>query len=56
MSTRNLEYLFKPRAIALIGGSNRPHSVGAVLARNLLAGGDASTARSGTTGSRSTSG
>jgi acetyltransferase len=39
MSTRNLEYLFKPRAIALIGGSNRPHSVGAVLARNLLAGG-----------------
>jgi acetyltransferase len=39
MSTRNLEVLFKPRSIALIGGSNRPHSVGAVLARNLLAGG-----------------
>ncbi len=39
MSTRNLEYLFKPRAIALIGGSNRPRSVGAVLAHNLLAGG-----------------
>src|SRR5262249_25512903 len=39
MSTRNLEVLFKPRSIALIGGSNRPHSVGAVLARNLLAAG-----------------
>jgi acetyltransferase len=39
MSTRNLEYLFKPRAIALIGGSNRPRSIGAVVARNLLAGG-----------------
>jgi acetyltransferase len=39
MSTRNLESLMKPRSIALIGASNRPHSVGAVLARNLLAGG-----------------
>ena len=39
MSIRNLEFLFKPRSIALIGASNKPHSVGAVLARNLLRGG-----------------
>jgi acetyltransferase len=36
MTTRNLEALFRPRAIALIGASNRPASVGQVLARNLL--------------------
>ncbi|MBL8835366.1 MAG: bifunctional acetate--CoA ligase family protein/GNAT family N-acetyltransferase [Alphaproteobacteria bacterium] len=39
MSIRNLEFLFKPRSIALVGASNKPHSVGAVLARNLLRGG-----------------
>lgn len=39
MSIRNLEYLFKPKSIALIGASKRPQSVGAVLARNLLTGG-----------------
>jgi acetyltransferase len=39
MSTRNLDALFAPRSIALIGASNQPGSVGAVLARNLLEGG-----------------
>jgi len=39
MTVRNLEALFRPEAIALIGASNRPRSVGAVLARNLLEGG-----------------
>jgi acetyltransferase len=36
VSIRNLEYMFRPRSIAVIGASQRPHSVGAVLARNLL--------------------
>lgn len=36
MSTRNLDALFNPATIALIGASNRPGSVGAVLARNLF--------------------
>ena len=36
MTTRNLDALFEPKAIALIGASNEPRSVGAVLARNLL--------------------
>jgi predicted CoA-binding protein len=35
MSVRNLEKLFKPRSIALIGATPRPGSVGAVVARNL---------------------
>ncbi|MEQ1607484.1 MAG: GNAT family N-acetyltransferase [Hyphomonadaceae bacterium] len=39
MTTRNLSALFTPRVIALIGASNQPGSVGAVLARNLFAGG-----------------
>ncbi|MFN3522767.1 MAG: GNAT family N-acetyltransferase [Phenylobacterium sp.] len=36
MTTRNFHALFEPRAIALIGASNTPGSVGEVLARNLL--------------------
>jgi len=36
MTTRNLDAVFAPRAIALIGASNEPRSVGAVLARNLM--------------------
>ncbi|WP_277811909.1 bifunctional acetate--CoA ligase family protein/GNAT family N-acetyltransferase [Chromohalobacter canadensis] len=36
MSIRNLDALFAPATIALVGASNRPGSVGAVLARNLL--------------------
>src|SRR5579859_6817365 len=39
MTTRNLDALFEPKAIALIGASNRPGSVGAVLAHNLQQGG-----------------
>jgi acetyltransferase len=35
MSVRNLEKLFKPRSVALIGATPRPGSVGAVVARNL---------------------
>jgi acetyltransferase len=36
MTTRNLDALLHPRAIALVGASNQPGSVGQVLARNLL--------------------
>jgi acetyltransferase len=36
MTTRNLDALFRPSAIALVGASNREGSVGHVLARNLL--------------------
>ena len=36
MTIRNLDALFEPKVIALIGASNRPKSVGAVLAHNLL--------------------
>jgi len=36
MTTRNLDAVFTPRAVALVGASNEPGSLGAVLARNLL--------------------
>jgi acetyltransferase len=36
MTTRNFDAIFKPQAIALVGASNQPNTVGAVLARNLL--------------------
>jgi acetyltransferase len=36
VSIRNLDHLFKPRSIALIGASKTPQSVGAVLANNLF--------------------
>ena len=36
MTIRNLARLFEPRSVALIGASDRPHSIGAVVARNLL--------------------
>ncbi len=39
MPTRNLDKLFAPRAIAVIGASSREGSVGHVTLRNLLAGG-----------------
>jgi len=39
MSVRNLDALFRPSSIAVIGASRRAGSVGAVLARNLFAGG-----------------
>ncbi|MFO1371412.1 MAG: GNAT family N-acetyltransferase [Candidatus Competibacteraceae bacterium] len=38
MTARNLQYLFKPAVVALIGASERPGSLGAALTRNLLAG------------------
>jgi len=39
MSVRNLDALFRPSSIAVIGASRRAGSVGAVVARNLFAGG-----------------
>lgn len=39
MSIRHLRLLFAPTAIALIGASERPGSLGEALTRNLLAGG-----------------
>lgn len=39
MSIRNLEALFQPRSVAVIGASDRPGSVGAVVLRNVLQGG-----------------
>ncbi len=39
MTVRNLQYLFKPRSIAVFGASDRPGSLGAVLMENLLNGG-----------------
>jgi len=35
MSVRNLDKMFEPRSVALIGATSRPGSVGAVVARNL---------------------
>ncbi|HVP85055.1 MAG TPA: bifunctional acetate--CoA ligase family protein/GNAT family N-acetyltransferase [Rhizomicrobium sp.] len=39
MSIRNLEAIFRPRSVALIGASTHEHSVGNVVARNLMSGG-----------------
>ncbi|MBU6296792.1 MAG: bifunctional acetate--CoA ligase family protein/GNAT family N-acetyltransferase [Alphaproteobacteria bacterium] len=39
MSVRNLDAFFHPKSIALIGARKVPHSVGAVMAANLLSGG-----------------
>ncbi len=39
MSIRNLDAVFHPKSVALIGASNRHGSVGFVVARNLLEGG-----------------
>jgi len=36
MTVRNLEYLFEPRSVALIGASRKEGSVGSVIARNLF--------------------
>ena len=38
MTTRNLEYFFEPKSIAVIGASSREGSVGAVLMQNLIRG------------------
>jgi acetyltransferase len=39
MSTRNLEYFFAPRSVALVGASATPSSVGATVLANLLGAG-----------------
>ena len=39
MSIRNLDKMFSPRSIAVIGASARPKSVGAALMKNLMNGG-----------------
>jgi acetyltransferase len=39
VSVRRLESLFRPASIAVIGASDRPRSVGAVVMQNLLGGG-----------------
>ena len=39
MSVRNLDRLFRPQSVALIGASDRPHSVGAAVLNNLVRGG-----------------
>jgi acetyltransferase len=36
MTIRNLDFLFKPKSVALIGAGKRPASVGALVARNLF--------------------
>ena len=35
----NLDVMFNPKSVALIGASNKPHSVGNGIARNLISGG-----------------
>jgi len=39
MSIRNLNYLFEPQSVAIIGASQKPHSVGATVLNNLISGG-----------------
>ena len=39
MTIRNLEHLLAPRSVVLVGASDRPGSVGAILAANLAKGG-----------------
>ncbi|HEX9648253.1 MAG TPA: CoA-binding protein, partial [Alphaproteobacteria bacterium] len=36
MTIRNLQFMFKPASVALIGASQRPGTVGSVVARNLF--------------------
>ena len=39
MTIRNLQFMFNPSSVALIGASQKPGSIGAVLSRNLVSGG-----------------
>lgn len=39
MSIRNLDHLFKPQSVAVVGASERTRSVGATVLRNVLEGG-----------------
>ena len=38
MSIRNLEHLFRPQSVAVIGASEKPRSVGATVLHNLVEG------------------
>ena len=39
MTIRNLDVMFHPSSVALVGASQKPGSIGAVIARNLVGGG-----------------
>ena len=39
MSTFGLEKAFAPKRVAVVGGSPRPHSIGAIVLQNLMTGG-----------------
>ena len=39
MSVINLEYLFKPKSVAVIGATNDPRNAGNIVMRNIMAGG-----------------
>ena len=39
MSTHNLSFMLRPRSVDVVGASDRPHSVGATVIRNMLSGG-----------------
>ena len=39
MTVRNLDALFRPKSVAVIGASRRPRSVGAMVWASVLAGG-----------------
>lgn len=39
MTVRNLKHLFEPKSVAVVGASQRPHSVGATVLHNLVSGG-----------------
>ncbi len=39
MTIRNLQFLLQPRSVVVIGASDRPHSVGGTVYRNMLKGG-----------------
>ena len=38
MSVTNLEYLFKPKSVAVIGATNDPQNAGNIVMRNIMAG------------------
>ena len=39
MTIRNLDLMFQPKSVVLVGASERPGSIGLHVARNLLRGG-----------------
>ena len=39
MTIRNLDHMFEPRSVAVIGASSEPHTVGATVMANVVAGG-----------------